>query len=227
MIDLLIQSEFEVATVNDHEKAKRLVQHFKNSILFINIESQLKEDQWEVFIRQMMQGQSVHNTALGIMVYNADQVLAQRYLIDIGVQCGFIQLKLGLKDSTKIVLKALEANEARGERRFVRVSCPSKKGSINIKLDSGGHISGTILDISSAGFACVLSSPSETGARFDDMQLSLWGAIIHAGGVIQGIRQLDDGSLLSVIMFGEISRETKGKIYQFIRKTLQSEIDAF
>jgi hypothetical protein len=224
MIDLLIQSEFEVATINDHQTAMRLINRFKDSILFINIEEHLKEDEWEYFVRNIMQGVSVHQTAVGVMVYNSDRDLAERYLIDIGVPCGFIQLKLGLTDSTKIVIKALVANEARGDRKYVRVKCPPRKATVNIK-DVSGHINGEVLDISSAGFACLLDRFVETGTEFMDMQLSLRGSILHASGKIMGRRIQDDGGEISVILFKEMDRETKGKIYAFIRKTLQTEID--
>ncbi len=226
MIDLLIQSEFEVATLNDHQKAMQLIHNFTDSILFINIEDHLKEDEWEVMVRNIIQGFSKHRTAVGIMVYNSDSALAQKYLIDIGVQCGFIQLKLGLMDSTKIVMKALMANEAKGDRKYVRVKCPVGKTSINIK-DVTGSIRGTLLDVSSAGFACTLDRFAETGTEFIDMQVSLRGAILHAGGKVMGRRSQDTGEEIYVILFTDISRETKGKIYQFIRKTLQTEIDDF
>jgi hypothetical protein len=224
MIDLLIQSEFEVATINDHQKAMQLINRFKGSILLVNIEDHLKDDEWEYFIRNVVQGQGHHQTLVGIMVYNSDSALAERYLIDIGVPCGFVQLKLGLMDSTRILIKALMANEAKGDRKYVRVSCPPRKAKMNIKTP-GEQINGELLDISSAGFACIMEKQLENGSEFDDMQLSLIGSIMHASGKIMGHRTQEDGKDITVILFNDISRETKGKIYQFIRKTLQAEID--
>lgn len=224
MIDLLIQSEFEVAVLNDHQKAMRLINKFPGSIIFINIEEHLSSEDWEVLIRNIVQGESVHKTSVGVVVYNSDQKLAERYLIDIGIPCGFIQLKLGLTDSTKIVLKALIANEARGDRKYVRVKCPVGKTTLNIKEHSG-QIKGEILDISSAGLACIIDQDVENGTEFEDIQLSLRGSIMHTAGKVMGKRSIEDGQQISVIMFEDISRETKGKIYSFIRKTLQGEID--
>ena len=57
---------------------------------------------------------------IGILSYNEDRELAEKYLMDIGVQCGFIKLKLGLQESIAIILKTLEATEARGNRKYVR-----------------------------------------------------------------------------------------------------------
>ncbi|AHC15720.1 hypothetical protein L21SP2_2367 [Salinispira pacifica] len=225
MIDLLIQSEFEVAVLKDHQRALRLLSKFPSSILFVNIEEHLSQDDWEVFIRNIVQGNSVHDSRVGVMVYNPNKELAQKYLIDIGVQCGFIQLKLGLTESAKIVLKALTANEAKGDRKFVRVSCQPGKATLNIRSHQD-NFRGEIMDISSAGFACVLDGNPETGTEFDDMQLSLRGAIIHASGKLMGKRSEEGQEVISVIMFSEIDREVKGKIYQFIRKTLQAEIDS-
>ena len=47
---------------------------------------------------------------VGILSCNPEPKLVEQYLMTIGVQCGFVRLRLG----------ALSANEARGRIRYVR-----------------------------------------------------------------------------------------------------------
>lgn len=223
LITLLIQSEYEVATVNDYQKASTLLYRYPSSILFVNIEAELNEEEWEQFIRGVINTRDKHDARVGILTYNPSNELAQKYLMDVGIQCGFIGLKLGLAESAKIVLKTLEANEARGGRRYVRVKCPAGKASLNINHKKT-VINGSILDISSAGLACTLDGSVEPGEVLEDVQLSLWGARLKLQVRVAGVR-VEDGQKLFVFMFDKMERENVGKIYGFIKKAIQAEID--
>ncbi len=224
MITLLIQSEYEVALINDYKKAGPILYRYPSSVIFINIESALDESGWEQFISELMRTREKHDARIGIVVYNPRPDLAQKYLMEIGVQCGFVGIKLGLADSARIILKTLEVNEAKGGRRYVRVKCPAGKASFNIT--SGGRvINGSVSDISSAGLSCVFSETMIPPVDFSDMQLSLWGMLFKLQGRQAGVRTGEKGESLFVVIFEELDRNTKGKIYTFIRKALQAEVD--
>jgi len=120
MLDVLIMAGYETYTIINEEKARKLLKKFPGSIMFINIDEGLSEPEWEVYIRQILIDEDTKTCRLGIMSYNQDKSLMQKYLMEISVPCGYIQLKLGLNESTKIILAALEANEARGRRKFIR-----------------------------------------------------------------------------------------------------------
>jgi hypothetical protein len=225
LVTLLVQTEFEVALVNDHRKATQLLFRYPSSIMFINIEAGMEEAAWESFIRAVLADCPKHDARIGILIYNPTAELAQKYLMDVGVQCGFIALKLGLTESAKIILKTLEANEARGDRKFVRVKCPTGKSSVNIN-HLGKTLTGPILDVSSAGFACEIDDEVKPQTQLADIQMVVWGTIIKATGIVMGQRQLDGGKRVAVIMFDEgLPKESKTKVYQTVRKILQAEID--
>jgi hypothetical protein len=148
--------------------------------------------------------------------------------MDIGVSCGYVGLKLGLVESAKIILKTLEANEAKGGRRFVRVNCPAGKSIISVSV--GGHLfKGSILNLSSAGIACVFDAadlPVKTGAIVEDVQMQLWGAIVRTSMQYMGNRPQDGVGTLHIMIFETFrDYESKGKVFTFIRKSLQDEID--
>jgi len=226
LMHLLVQSEFEVGLLSDYQKAPTVLHRFPSSIIFINIESTLTLDEWESYIRAIMEGREKHDARIGILTYNPSKELAEKYLMEIGVQCGFIGLKLGIAESAKIIIKTLEANEARGDRRFVRVKCSPAKTSINVSLGNN-LMQGELLDISSSGLSCVFPRKFETGISLPDVQLKLWGSLVKVHGKVIGRRKIDEENEVHVIMFDDnLDRESKGKIYTFIQKSIQFEIDS-
>lgn len=226
LIAALIQSEYEVVTIGDHAKATMLLHRYHSAILFINIETGMDEPAWEQYIRTILGGQDKHDARVGILTYNPNPELAQKYLMEIGVQCGFIGLKLGLTESARIILRTLEANEARGARKYVRVKCPAGKSTLNINRN-GRLISGEIVDLSSAGMACIIQQNLKPQSEIDDIQMILWGTRVKVAGVVMGQRAQEDGKIIHVLMFNDdIEKESRSKIFVFIRKVLQAEVDA-
>ena len=226
MLHLLIAAEYEVALLTDTQKTVRAIMKFPNSILYINIDDGMKAPEWEAFIRKLMENKKTDNTRIGILANNADPVLIKKYLTDVGVHCGFITLKLGLKESFKVFVKNLEANEAKGRRRYVRAICkPQDKAMFNIKV-SGEYFSGTILDISSVGMACAFDKPHhlKPGTILDDIQLKLRAVLCKAAGQFVGIDK-ERGERLVVMFSDKISPRERHKIHQFVYNRFQETID--
>jgi hypothetical protein len=226
MIHLLIASEYEVALLKDKEHAVRAISKFPNSILFINIDERPAENQWEHFIRKILEGGKTGDVRVGILSYNDDPALKEKYLMDIGVPCGFVTLKLGLKESFKIIAKTLEANEAKGRRKFVRAACrPQDKASFNVKYE-GDYLTGEIIDISSVGMACTFNKPQQlkAGTELDDIQLKLRAVLCRIGGTLVGINR-DEGNTHVILFTKKISPRERHKIHTFVYDRLQELID--
>ena len=225
---MLVRAEYDVALLGDHAKALRLINHFPSSILFCNIDdSHQSEVDWQEYARGIVANQAKNDARIGILTYDPQPEMASTYLMDIGVPCGYIGLKLGLSDSAKIILRTLEANEAKGGRRFVRVKCPAGKAVISINVR--GHLyKGTVIDLSSAGIACVFeaSLSLKPGAVEEDIQMQLWGAIVRVSMTYMGSREQEGFGTVCILMF-EVFKDldSKSKLFSFIRKSLQAEID--
>ena len=227
MVQLLIASEYEVALLREKKHALRAIRHYPDSIIFINIDERFMEEEGEAFVRAIMTGEKTKDVRIGILSYNDSPELKKKYLMDIGVPCGFITLKLGLKESYKIIVKTLEANEAKGRRKYVRAICrPNDLASFNVKY-AGDILTGSILDISSVGMACTFDEPQllKPGTDLTDIQLKLRAVLCRASGKLVGInRETDDRH---VILFGNaISPKERHKIHQFVYNRLQEAIDA-
>jgi hypothetical protein len=226
LIAEIIRNEYEVYFIYDHVRLLRLLESYRDAIVFINIDEGQIEPEWEQYIRKLMSTQGLKGIGLGILTYYNKVELQQKYLMEIGIPCGYIRLSQGAKESSRIILKILEANEARGRRRYVRVSCGNEEGaSFNMKFkDDMFH--GQILDISSAGMACRLNKKADIMIRtiLPDIQLNLKGIIAHVTGVIGAVRQGNEP--VFVIMFDQKMRPgTAEKISGFVFKTLQSTIN--
>ena len=226
MLDILIMAGYETYTIMDAEKARRLLKKFPGSIMFINIDEGLKEPEWEAYIRKIQTDDATKDSKLGIMSYNQDKDLMKKYLMDLAIPCGYVQLKLGLHESTKIILGALEANEARGRRRYIRAECEDDlNATMNYKGDTGIY-HGKILDISSAGIAAKFDKAEDLAVNsiLREVQLKLRGGLILADMVFMGKRR--DSPNICILLFDpKMSQENKLIIYRYVKMCLQKFID--
>jgi hypothetical protein len=225
-LDILGQ-EYEVYVIKDHEAAARAARKYPGSIFFVNIDEVLSEEDWKLWVRNMLSDPQASGTKVGILSYNADAALAQHYLMELAVSCGFVQLKQGLAESTRIILKTLEANEARGRRRYVRARCvdPSKT-TFNLKFVDR-FATGSVLDISSAGmtFRFDKQLPLKPNIALEDIQLKLRGILCRVSGTFVG--EAKGESPRNLMMFDQPMEETtRKKIHRFIYLSLQEEISA-
>ena len=223
----IFEQEYEVYLLKDHEKALRILRHFNDSILFINIDEVLNEGEWEEYIRKIKDSETTRNVRIGVMTYNENRELMEKYSKKLKIRCGAIRLKIGSDESTRIVLESLETNEARGRRKYVRTTCTSShKATFNVRLYEKIY-SGSILNISSAGMACSFNDPIklEPGTLLEDIQIRLSGSVCPVfKGRVAG--SMGAAAFSYVIMYEkDIDRQTTNKIRSFIFSSLQQEVD--
>ena len=227
LVQLIAHYEYEVYLVNDHVKLKKLLREIGEAIVFINIDERLSTEEWEEYIGGLRQDEATKTVQVGILTYNEDKELAKRFLMDLGVQAGFVQLKLGLNESAKIILQTLLATEAKGRRKYVRVQIPEQAAaSFNIKVGDSFYI-GKISDISSGGMACYFEKePVLTiDKHFDDIQLSMRGKIVKSKGKLAGSR-MEGGRKIYIILFESFRNDQdKLNLATFINSTLQEQMN--
>jgi hypothetical protein len=224
----ILSHEYEVYCLRNHEAAVKVLESNPGSILFVNIDDTLKELQWERWIRRLVSRTETAATRVGIMTYNPDAALARKYLMEMMLPCGFIQLKLGLAEGKRIILKTLEANEARGRRRYVRAQCADpKKASFNMKVDDRLY-SGAILDLSAAGMTFRFDEPMDLKANrtLPDIQLRMKGTLCRVSGSYRGV--VRGASNRHLMLFeSPLPEEPAEKIHRFIFHSLQEQMEEF
>jgi hypothetical protein len=227
MVSELIKAEYEIYLLKDHEKAVTLFRRYPDSVVFINIDEGQKEPQWEAYIKNLQADSALSSMQIGILTYNNDPELAQKYLMDLMVSGGFIKLSLGLKESTAIVLKVLEANEARGRRKYLRVRCGDKNSTLNLKHGEK-LITGTVMDVSSVGMACSFEPDPGYAAHAvtEAIQLKLKGTLCLVSGIVMGTRKDHSGTVYVLLFDPKTPSEIKTKIRNFMQWSLQTHIEA-
>lgn len=226
MVAELIKDEYEIYLIKDYLKALTLFRRYSNSVVFINIDEGQSEPQWEEYVQTIKNDPDLEAIQIGIMTYNDDPALAQKYLMDIMVSGGFIKLSLGLKESTAIVRKVLEANEARGRRRFLRVKCGDKHSTLNFQRGSE-TLTGTIMDISSAGMACTFEPEPRMvhNTEVESIQIKLKGTLGLVSGIVMGTRQEGENLVYIILFTNKTNPQVKEKIRGFMQWALQHQVE--
>jgi len=228
LVARLIEQEFEVYTLKDQATASRLLRTWPESIIYINIDAGLDEQEWENWIKKTMEDPVTATVGIGIVSYNSDENLQRKYLMDIGIQCGFIKLKLGIDESTKILLATLKATEAKGRRKYVRATCGNDTlTSVNIK-HANERIVGRINDISVVGFSCTFNTDPlfKKNTLLKDIQLKLRGGLLLVEAMVFGARNDEDGSTYVLLFAPPLDQNARAKIRTYIQTALQADIDS-
>lgn len=232
----LAEAEFEVYLTKDHQKLARYLSKEPDCLVFINIDEGNDEAVWRRWIESIRQserqseraGEMPKKVSFGIITMLDDEEKKAYYLMDAAVECGFIVIKLGLAKTTEIILKMLEANEAKGRRRYVRASGSPDSSEFSCKTEEALY-RGWIRDISSVGMSVFFTggfSP-KVGTRLKDLQLILKGVRIMLNGVVIGSHITPGVGQISVLMFepASLNEDKKSKLRTYIHKTLQANMD--
>lgn len=234
VVEELARREFEVYLISNHAKTGRYLASQPESIVFVNIDEGLEEPQWEAWIRQLRSSDATKGVGVGILSLNDDQELKNKYLMELQVPCGYVTLKLGASKSADILARTLEANEARGKRKFVRAMTMPGTTLCAANLD-GDTLRGEIRDFSIAGMAVQFEGGAalKAGTVLRNLALTIKGGRISVDGVIVAHRNLastrsdEEPRASTVIMFDPNSMDDakREKLRSLILKVNQAELD--
>ena len=224
----ILESEYEVYLVKDHLRLLNLLREYPDSVLFLNIDAEVKGVKWADYARSIVSSPETKQVRLGVLSHGEDREAIQVYLDELAVPCGFIVLRAGIENSKRSLLSALKDVQAIGQRKSVRARCGAGSlASFNVKYGARYH-PGSIRDISSAGFAGSFGSGLrlETETHLTDIQLRLRGRLIRVSAVVALKRESEEGTEVYVFLFDkEVTTETKLKLRLFIHELLQSEME--
>lgn len=227
LVSRLLEQEYEVYTLKDLGMMDRLLAIYPDSIVFANIDAGPSEQEWEQWIRGRLANPDLSMAGFGILTYNTDEELQRKYLMDIGIQCGFVKLKLGLDESTRILLATLQANEAKGRRKYVRATCAGDTVSGMNLREGPFNASGKIQDISVVGFSCILDPDPQfkKNTVLHDIQLKLRASLVKVEAVVFGTRVVEDRTQYIMLLAPRTDPAVRDKIRNYIQYALQAEIE--
>ena len=227
LIQRLVDLEFEIYILKSHEFVKPVLSKYPDSVFFLNIDTGLTREQWESFVRGLISSQKGSPVSLGVLSYEFDRAMAEVYLMELAIPCGYILLKQKLGDAANIITKTLMANEVKGRRKFVRFQA-GEDSTLKLNAEIDGEIqNGTGLDISSAGMALVFDRPDvviKKNTLISDIQLNLSGKRVRVSGVVIGYRKDDAlGKYIFVVLFDKrVGPDIRGVIRNYVRNQLQA-----
>ncbi|MDR0386667.1 MAG: pilus assembly protein PilZ [Treponema sp.] len=224
----LIQQEYEVYKVRDHEKMRNVLKQFPESIVFVNIDEGMSEKDWEAWIRGIMKDPATAKAEIGILTATANETLGRKYINTVRIQCGFTVVKTDAMPAARKLYAILQSVNARGRRKYIRVNPESEfVAMINIP-HNGRFIEGVIKDISVVGLSCTFNEDPalEKNSLCRNMQIKLGSTLLKAEGIVFGSRD-DKFAKIYVFLFTQrTDPDIRTKIRKFNQSVLQSRMDA-
>ncbi len=229
IMEELAKREFEVYTARSHRKLLKVLAQEPESIVFINIDDgTLDEAEWEAYVRSIRSDEATTAAGVGILTLNEPSPEVRvKFLMDIQVACGFVILKIGAAKTTEILVRTLEANEARGRRKFVRALCAKGIGHCSISHD-GSPLNGEISDLSSAGFAVHFDGKTslKVGTVVRGVLLTVKGVRISSDAFVAATRS-EGETPIHVLMFvpGNNDEQRLEKLRTLVFRINQTAMD--
>ncbi len=227
LMDLLSELEYEAYVLRSHSKIPDIYKAYPDTVFFLNIDTALNDTEWQIYIKHL--NRSCPGILLGIFSFRISQKdLVQHYLLGLGVSCGFIQMKQGVKAAGEMILKVLNANEVKGRRKYLRYQCYPKDHSIVHFFNEGTDVTGRIQDITSVGMSCRMASSVSLvkNQLVKNMQLRLKGVIVRCDAVLMGKKAINGQDALYVFLFRMESQDKmKSRIRSYIYGALQRQLN--
>ncbi|HBI37693.1 MAG: hypothetical protein A2015_15675 [Spirochaetes bacterium GWF1_31_7] len=226
LIKEIIRNEYSAYILNDHKTAVSILQKYPNSILFINIDAIMSESGWEEYITEIKKNPELSTVRIGVLTHKDNEASAEKFLMQIMIESGYIKLKIGFEESLKVILAVLEANEARGKRKFIRVCVDQRQQTYaEIKFNSI-YYKAKIKDISSVALTLYFEDNQivPDSNAFESMILLLAGIHIRIKGKLAGTRIGNADDKLFVITYTATDEEIE-KIRNYIYRSRQEIID--
>jgi hypothetical protein len=228
VVDELVQREYEVYVVRDRTALRRTLKALPGSMVFIDIDQVITEKEWEGWIRELLKAEGLEDVRLGVLTANRSDVLQNKYANMLKLPGGYTMLHRDIKITIAQILNVLNANNAKGRRKFLRATT-EKEGQTMVNFPSGGQfLSGLVSDISTAGFSCVFNDDPgfSPNSAFSNVQIKLKHTIINVEVTILGSRPDGQNKMYVALFTDRISPDTKVKIRKYIQVNLQARMDA-
>ncbi|MDR0642171.1 MAG: pilus assembly protein PilZ [Treponema sp.] len=228
VVNELIQREYEAYVARDRTALRRSLKELPGSIIFIDIDQIVTEKEWENWIRELMKAEGLEDIRIGILTGNRSDLLQNKYANMLKLPGGYTMLHRDLKITIAQILNILNANNAKGRRKYLRANT-GMEGQTVVNFPLGGQfLSGTVSDISSAGFSCVFNTDPgfSQNSSFSNVQIKLKHVIINVEAVILGSRPEGKDKMYVALFTERISPDTQIKIRKYIQVNIQARMDA-
>jgi hypothetical protein len=227
IITELAQQEYEAYIAKDKDALRRVLKKYPDSVLFVDINEQLPEKEWEAWITAVMKAPETKGVSIGILTTNEDELVKRKYLLTVKVPCGYTVLKFDLEKAIARIMDLLQAADAKGRRKYIRATMDNEANATVNMPRAGAFVNGQIKDISVVGISCTLEGNPDIAKNtlFKDIQVKLQSSLLKVEGIVIGSR-MDDKKKAYVILFTQrIDPDVRVKIRKYIQQNLQAKMD--
>ena len=193
--------------VKFQKKVDIILSLFKDLILFFNVDFHIPDFEWQDYIQDLIIDHKIQGS-VGILytkrATKEDKArIEKKYLYELGVRCGCIQLEYQKKQNFELIAKLLYANQAQGRRKTIRALCSS---ACTYTVTYGPHqvtSAGVLQDISLSHFT-ILSPGSgleiKLYEKLMDIHFNIRGFLFRSNAVLVMERPVN-GDMLYVFAF--------------------------
>ena len=187
------------------KKLDILISIFHDVIFFFNIDANVQNIEWPTFIRSLTENYS-NQASIGVL-YTKRQTkdeknrLEYKYLFEMGLNCGCIQLEYQKKSNFGIIEKILFANQAQGRRKNIRALC-TKACTFSFTYN-GMAYSGILQDLSLSHFSFVFAEGKLSVQMYEkvsDFHFNIRGFLFRSDAVLI-MQRPSEGEVLFVFAF--------------------------
>ena len=222
----LVQQEYEVYVAKNKDTLKKVLINYPDSIVFIDINEQISEAEWEAWIMSVKNAPETKNISIAIVTNNEDEKIKRKYLMTVKV-AGYTVLKFDLDKAILHIIEILHSADAKGRRKYMRATTSRDvNATLNMPIN-GRFVKGQIRDISVVGISCTLEGNPEISKNtlFKDIQVKLQTSLLKVEGIIIGSR-MEESERIYVLLFTQrIDPDVRTKIRKYIQHNLQTKMD--
>lgn len=220
--------------VNTEKKVKVITSLFKDLIIFFNIDYNLPNFDWEDYIYKYIQ-ENGNAASVGIL-YTKRQtkleknILERKYLYEMGIRCGCIQLEYQKVNNFELIGKILYANQAQGRRKTIRALCSSACTYTYTYGPYKDSVTGTLQDISLSHFTILVTGVGleiKLYEKIADVHFNIRGFLFRSDALLVMERPVN-GDMLYVFAFvnsagqNGLDERTRGLLIPSLYKLLSA-----
>ena len=228
VVNALHEQEYEVYVIDNWRDSKNIMRLNSDSLLFINVDSQLSKRAWFNFIASFQLDETLSTIHTGLISKRLKSDDQELVLSKAKIQAGIILLTKNTNGIIKQFSTILEKYGAKGRRQYVRANCQNEKNAVIMWNEGSKLYEMKIMDLSTVGTAVLLPLQFKDLVKEKSIMRNLILMIgskqqLQVSAVVYAVKPTANGIML-VLLFIENSLSTKSAIRTYVFSTLQKSI---
>jgi len=223
----LVQQEYEVYTAKNKDSLKKVLRKYPDSIVFVDINENMPESEWDLWITALKEASDTKNVSVGILTANEDEAIKRKYLLVHEIACGYTVLRFDLERSIAHIISILQTVNAKGRRKYIRATTEGETNT-TVNLPWGGSfIHGQVKDVSVVGISCTLDCSPDIpkNTLIKDIQVKLQTNLLKVEGIVFGSRMEGMEKIYVILFTQRIDPDVRTKIRKYVQHNLQGKMD--